>query len=357
MLSKRMAVWSILMVLAMGILLVAQPADAAQKIYKWRLSACLPAGIPLYKYGPVALSKKVAELSNGRLQIQVLPAGAIAPAFEGTDAVRKGIADMAFNWAGLDIGRDPTGVLFGGYPGSMESVPMLHWLYVGGGAKLWKEWRLKKFNVVAFPLTIRPSEIFAHSHKPIRSLDDFKGLKMRTVGAWAKILKELGASPVSLPGAEIFPSLERKVIDATEWASPGENVVMGFHEIAKYIIVPGVHQPCAPFELEINKDKWESLPKDLQVIIQKTARLVTFEAWLQMGELDMHALGVFKKKGNEIIVLNPKTQKKVHFLGKKWAESKAAGNPMFRKVLDSQNKFEKEWALVGQSRHFTIEAD
>ena len=156
------------------------------------MTACMDAGIPMYKSGPALFAKKVGDLSKGRLQIRVLPAGAIAPAFEGTDAVQKGIAEMAFNWAGLDIGRDPTGVLFGGYPGCMEDVPMLHWIYAGGGAKLWNEWRLSKFNIVAFPLAIRPPEILAHSHKPIRNLEDFKGLKMRTVGAWAQILKELG---------------------------------------------------------------------------------------------------------------------------------------------------------------------
>ena len=130
---------------------------------------------------------------------------------------------------------------------------MLHWLYTGGGQQLWREYREEKFGVIAFPCGIRPPEAFAHSHKPIRTLDDFKGLKMRTVGAWAQILPGLGASVVSLPGGEVYQALERKVIDATEWATPGENVISGFHEIAKYIIVPGSHQPSAPFEITINK--------------------------------------------------------------------------------------------------------
>ena len=175
---------------------------------------------------------------------------------------------------------------------------------------------------------------------------------MRTVGAWAQILPGLGASVVSLPGGEVYQALERKVIDATEWATPGENVISGFHEIAKYVIVPGAHQPSAPFEISVNKEEWDALSDELKAVLDQAAELTTFESWVRIGRLDMGALEKFRQNGNEIIYLTPETQKRAHELGKEWAAKIAADNPWFKKVMDSQDKFETEWEQVGSIRYF-----
>jgi len=350
MMSKRTRFVLATMVLVMVVCVCALPASA--KVMRWKLATSWPAGIPLYTDMAEVFAKDVERLSGGELKIQLLPGGAIAPALEVTDTVRKGIAEMGHTWPGYDIGRDPTTAILGGYAGGMESVPMLHWLFTGGGKELWRQFRLEKFGVVSFPLGIRPPEAFAHSHKPIRTLDDFKGLKMRTVGAWAQILPGLGASVVSLPGGEVYQALERKVIDATEWATPGENVISGFHEVAKYVIVPGAHQPSAPFELSINKEKWDSLDKRLQVVIEEAAELATYKSWVKIGKLDMGAMEKFKQNGNEIIFLSPETQKRAHELGKEWAAKIAQENEWFKRVMDSQDKFEKEWEEVGSIRYF-----
>ncbi len=348
--SKQVKLFSFVVVAAALLMLIAGPADA--KVLRWKMTTSWPAGIPLYTDMAELYAQYVEKLSDGQMKIQVFPGGAIAPALEVTDAVQKGIAELGHLWPGYDIGRDPTTAILGGYAGGMESVPMLHWLYTGGGKELWREFREEKFGVVAFPMGIRPPEAFAHSHKPIRTLDDFKGLKMRTVGAWAQILPELGASVVSLPGGEVYQALERKVIDATEWATPGENVISGFHEIAKYVIVPGSHQPSAPFELVINMKKWNELSDELKGVLEKAAELATFESWVRIGRLDMGALEKFRENGNEIIFLSPETQKRVHELGREWAAKIAQENPWFKKVFDSQNKFEEEWKEVGSIRYF-----
>lgn len=342
----------IVLLVAVVALFMFVSGPAVAKTYRWKMTTSWPAGIPLYTDMAEVYAKTVEKLSGGQIKIQVLPGGAIAPALEVTDSVKKGIAELGHTWPGYDIGRDETTAILGGYAGGMESVPMLHWLYTGGGKELWREFREEKFGVVSLPCGIRPPEAFAHSHKPIRTLDDFKGLKMRTVGAWAQILPGLGASVVSLPGGEVYQALERKVIDATEWATPGENVISGFHEIAKYVIVPGSHQPSAPFEITINKAKFDSLPDSLKAIMEEAAEYTTFESWVRIGRLDMGALEKFKKTGNEIIYLSPETQKRAHELGKEWAAKIANKNPWFKKVMDSQNKFEEEWGAVGSIRYF-----
>ncbi|MCP4625277.1 MAG: C4-dicarboxylate ABC transporter substrate-binding protein [bacterium] len=335
--------------LALGVF-IAGPASA--KVLRWKMTTSWPAGIPLYTDMAELYAQNVEKLSGGQIKIQVLPGGAIAPALEVTDSVREGIAELGHTWPGYDIGRGPTTAIFGGYAGGMEPVPMPHWLYTGGGKELWRKYREEKFGVVSFPCGIRPPEAFAHSHKPIRTLDDFKGLKMRTVGAWAQILPGLGASVVSLPGGEVYQALERKVIDATEWATPGENVISGFHEIAKYVIVPGAHQPSAPFEITINKKKFDALSDDLKAVLEQAAELTTFESWVRIGRLDMGAMEKFRKTGNEIIFLSPETQKRAHELGQEWAAKIAKDNAWFKKVYDSQNAFEAQWQQVGSIRYF-----
>jgi len=352
--GKKKLVLLITAALFVGMSFLTNPALAEGKVYKWKMATSWPPGIPLYRDMAEVFAKHVERQSGGRMIIRILPGGTVAPALEVTDTVRKGITELGHSWPGYDIGRDPTTAILGGYAGGMESVPMMHWLYAGGGKELWAELRMEKFGVVAFPCGIRPPEAFAHSHKPIRTLEDFKGLKMRTVGAWAQILPKLGGSVVSLPGAEVFPALERKVIDATEWATPGENVISGFHEIAKYVIVPGVHQPSAPFELTINKEKWDILPADLKAIIEESAKLTTFESWYRIGKLDMGAMEIFRQNGNEIIQLSPETPTRAHEMGRKWAADIALTNPSFNKVMESQNAFEKKWKTVGDIRYFQI---
>ena len=325
--------------------------DLKAETYKWRMATSWPAGIPVYTDMAEAFANQVEAMSDGRMKIKVLPGGTVAPPLETTNAVKKGIVEMGHTWPGYDIGRNPATAMLGGYAGSMESVGMMHWLYAGGGQDLWQQFRLEEFGVMTFVCGIRPPEAFAHSHKPVKTLEDFKGFKMRTVGAWAQILPKLGGSVISLPTAEVYQALERKIIDGTELASPGENIIMGYHEVAKYVVVPGAHQPTAPFELAINKDKWEALPEDLKSIIRQAAIETTFMSWIAIGKLDIKALETFRKNGNEIIFLDPAVQKQIHQLGKEWAQELAANNEWFKKIFDSQEAFQKQWKPVGNIRY------
>lgn len=327
-----------------------QTAVAPDKVIKWKLTTSWSTGIPLYIDVAQAFAKEVEKMSNGRLKIETFPGGAIAPALEVSEAVRTGVADAGHLWPGYDIGKDRASALIGGYAGSGTSEEMLHWIYNGGGYKIWQDWRKDKFGLVAFPLGIRPQEIFLHSIKPVRTLADLKGLKVRTVGAWAEILPGLGASVVSLAGDEVLPALERKVIDATEWATPGEDLSMGFHEVSKYIMIPGVHQPSAPFELVINPKSWNALTPDLQAIVEDAAKSVTMSSWTKLGVDDMGAMQKYAKAGNEIIVMDPSVKTEAVRLANDWADKNAKDNAWFDKILKSQREFSKNWQQVKPNR-------
>ncbi len=308
-------------------------------------------GGPLMDIGAKAFAEKVAELSNGRIEIEVFPAGTLGPGLKVSETVEQGVAEMGHTWIGYDWGADPTAVLFGGFAGSFDSERMLHWLYRAGGADLQAEWRDEKFNLVSMPLFIRTSEVFLHSRKPVRTLEDLQGLKLRTAGAWLEISQGMGAAPVTMPGGDVYAALERGTIDATEWGTLWENVSPGFHRVTKYVIIPGVHQPTAPFELVINKEAWAELNEADQQIVRDAAFMTTMNSWLTIGQEDANALQFFRDQGNEIIELDEEVQFSAREAGLAWADEKASDNEWFKRVLDSQKAFTELWADASKYRN------
>lgn len=312
------------------------------------------AGGPLMDIGAQAFADTLEELSGGRITVEVFPAGTLGPGLKVSETVQNGVADMGHTWSGYDWGADPTAVLFGGYAGSFDTERMLHWLYRGGGADLWAEWRKDRFNLVAMPLFIRTAEVFLHSRKPVRSLEDLQGLKLRTAGAWLEMSKEMGAAPVTMPGGEVYTALERGAIDATEWGTLWEDQAPGFHQVTKYVIIPGVHQPTAPFELVINPDSWAALSESDQKLVRDAAFMTTMNSWLTIGQEDAKSIEFYESHGNEIIELDPEVQYQAREVGLKWAEGVAAGNPWFKKVLESQGEFDKLWAGADSYRKVKV---
>jgi TRAP-type mannitol/chloroaromatic compound transport system substrate-binding protein len=315
------------------------------------------AGGPLMEIGAKAFAENVKRMSNGRITVEVFPGDTLGPALKVSETVKAGVADMGHTWIGYDWGADKTAVLFGGYAGSFDAERMLHWLYRDGGAELQDQWRQEKFGIVSMPLFIRTAEVFLHSRKPVRTLEDLKGLKLRTAGAWIEMSKELGAAPVTTAGGEIYSALERGTIDATEWGTLWENISPGFHRVAKYLIIPGVHQPTAPFELVINKGVWDKLPDADKKLIREAAFLTTINSWLTIGHEDAKALDFFRQQGNEIIELDPEVQYAARETGLKWAEAQAKENEWFKKVLESQKAFETLWADAPRYRNVKVKQD
>ena len=171
---------------------------------------------------------------------------------------------------------------------------------------------------------------------------DLKGLKLRTAGAWLEMSKELGAAPVTTAGGDVFPMLERGAIDATEWGTLWENIAPGFYKVAKYLSYPGVHQPCAPFELVVNKGVWDKMPANDQKLVEVVAKLVTFESWARIGAEDAKAFDFYKKQGVTMIELDAEVQFAAHKIGQDWAGKtvKETKSKWFAKVHKSLHEFE-----------------
>lgn len=314
----------------------------ADETYELRMATAWESG-PLWDIGAQAFAERIELLSDGRIQVEVFPGGAIGEPLRVTDSVRRGIADMGHTWSGYDWGRDTTTVALGGFAGTMDDERMLHWLYEGGGVDLWREFREEEFGVIAMPLYFRTMETFLHSRVPVASLEDLEGVKIRTAGAWIEMLEELGAAPTASPGAEIYPMLERGVIDATEWGSPWEDTFPSFYEVTDYVIIPGVHQPTAPFELQVNPEVWAQFSDRDKRLVELAAQQVTLESWLKIGHNDAEAMEYYEEIGQEIIELDVEVQRAARELGFQFAERQSAENEWFARVWESQREFEQLW--------------
>ena len=208
-----------------------------------------------------------------------------------------------------------------------------------------REFREDSDGVISFPLFMRTAEVFVHSRKPVKTLADLKGLKLRTAGAWLEMSKDLGAAPVTTAGGDVFPMLERGAIDAVEWGTLWENVSSGFYKVARYLSYPGVHQPCAPFELVINKGVWDKMPEADRKLVEVVAKLVTFESWAKIGVEDAKAFDFYKKNGVTMIELDDEVQFATRKIGVDWADktAKEGKSKYFAKVHKSQQDFDAAW--------------
>jgi len=322
----------------------AQAQAQAGPTYNWKMATGW-AGGPLMDIGAKAFAERMDFLSGGRFKIQTFPGGGLGNALKVPETVKNGLAECGHTWIGYDWGKDTTTALFGGYAGSFDAERMLHWLYEAGGADLQRQFRDEADGVISMPLFIRTAEVFLHSRKQVKTLADLKGLKLRTAGVWLEMAKDLGAAPVTTAGGDVFPMLERGAIDATEWGTLWENVAPGFYKVAKHLSYPGVHQPCAPFELVINKDVWAKMPANDHKLVELVAKLVTFESWTRIGAEDAKAFDFYKKQGVIMTELDDEVQFAARKIGRDWADKTAreSKSKWFARVHKSLTDFDVAW--------------
>ena len=319
------------------------PLFAGPQKIVWRGQSSYPAGLPQL-YAPAAyFADTVKKLTDGQLIIKVNPGGAIVPSKQVFDAVSTGTLDIAFTWAGWWIGKFPASVLFGNsFPNGLQMREMLGWIYHGNGLKLWNEMYKGHGIVVLPPYGMLGSENFCWSRKPINSLEDFKGLKFRTVGIWGKCLERLGARVVSLAGGEVYPALERGVIDAAEFATPAIDKKLGFQEICKYLKVRGIHEPCAPLETLVNEKSWNKLPDNLKEKVKVALQVSCFHAMNLAMKQDAEAMNFFLNyKGLNVSKLSDEMIAEIVKIGDEELDLFAKKDPFFAKVLKSQRDFRK----------------
>jgi TRAP-type mannitol/chloroaromatic compound transport system substrate-binding protein len=315
-------------------------AAAPDQVYNWKVVTCWPDSLTLHKM-PQEFAKILNETSGGRMNVEVHPAGAIVGAAEVLDAVNSKTADAYHDYPGYWIGKIPSSPFFASVPMIMEPFMYLGWMYEGGGLELMqKSYDEAGYNVKLLVLGVTHPEQLAVSNKPMETFDDFEGLKYRTVGWWGEILRNIDVSVTSVPGSEVYPSLERGIIDAAEFSTPGANKTLAFEEVTKYITGPGMHQPGTLFTIGINKDRWNELPPDLQLLVESTARSVTLWGWCRDLEESMDAIDYFEDKGIQKAVAQPEVQQKLYEETVKLLDAKAVEvGGTFAEIWESQKNY------------------
>ncbi|MDA7948943.1 MAG: TRAP transporter substrate-binding protein DctP [Hyphomicrobiaceae bacterium] len=331
-------------------LIVAGNFSAAAQDITWRVPTSVPEGSFFYKNFLERFAKNASIITDGKVKIQPFGAGVIVPAFEVYKSVQEGIVEAGHSTPSYLVNQDPTNAIFASFPGGMSAEATLTWLYDGGGAKKLTEFRRDKMGLHSLVVGVGTSEVLAHSNKPLKTLKDFANLKYRTSGAWAAVLKEdLKGVPTVVPGGEIYTLLQRKGVDAIEWATPGSNITEGFHEVAPYMVFPGVHQPSFVWEIVVKKEKWDALPDDLKKKLELAARLSTYESFTYFLDADMKAMGEYAKTKVELLTLPPDVVKALREAGRNWARKKAkaladGGDKRMQSILDDYFAYQAQWA-------------
>ena len=338
--------------------LVAPAISQAQNraVFNWKMTSAYGKGSPFYMDGPGSatdLAKRIRDMSDGRLNIQVFGAGELIPAFEGFDAVRAGTVEMnhanSYFWTGKTFAAQ----YFTAVPFGMNFQGVNGWFYDGGGIDLWNE-VYAPFGMVAMPCGNTGVQMTGWFKKEIKTVADLKGLKMRIPGLAGKVYANLGVDVKVLPGGEIFPALERGVIDAAEFVGPFQDRRLGLHKAAKFYYTTGWHEPATVSELLINKAAWEKLPKDLQAIVSNASAAcnVISEGWCQKANSD--AMEDLKKQGVIARPLPDDVIKALRAETDKVLAEAISKDPLTKKVHDSyfafKTKFDR-WSEVSEEAY------
>ena len=326
---------------------LAAPAIArAQETFSWRMTNAYGPGSPYYVEGPGSptdFCAKVAALSEGRLTIQHFAAGELIPALEGFDAVQNGIVEMnaanAYFWAG----KIPAAQYFTTVPFGMDVKGTNAWLYNGGGIELWHE-LYEPLGMLAFPMGNTGVQMTGWFRDEITAIEDFDGLKMRIPGLAGQVYAKLGVNVQLLPGGEIFPALERGVIDAAEFVGPYQDRRLGLQNAAKFYYTTGWHEPNNVTELLINKAAWDSLPADLQQIVRIAAMACNIEsnAWCDATNAEAMT-DLVENFGVQAKPLPDEIVARLREITTETLEEGAAADEQTRKVHDAYFAFKEEY--------------
>ena len=265
---------------------------------KITLATSWPAHFPIMGTGVDRFAENVKKASGGTLDIKVYPKNTLIPALAVFDAASSGQIDAFHSGPYYWKGKNSAFSLFSGFPFGMTAEEINSWMRFGNGMTLW--WKLyAQYNLYPMMGGNTNIQMGGWFRKPLKSLEDMKGLKMRIPGLGGEVFSKLGVNPILLPAGEIYTSLERGVIDATEWVGPALDIKMGFYKVAPYYY-SGWHEPGSILELTFNKHKWNKLSSEHQMIIEMASSQMNADMASEFHYENMKSLDLLKQKGVEI---------------------------------------------------------
>jgi TRAP-type mannitol/chloroaromatic compound transport system substrate-binding protein len=331
--------------LAAAALACASGVAQAQQ-YKARIQTAVPSA-SIYFELLKRFADRVDRMTGGRLKMEILPDGAIVPAFEILDAVDKGVVEGGYAWTHYWSGKHPAAGLFSnpmaGAGVGLDQLAHVAWLFEGGGYELYRKLYSDILKVNVEPLMIQPMgpDPLGWFKQPISSTADFKKMKYRSPpGITGEIFKEMGVAAVAMPGGEIVPAAQRGTIDAAEWIGPADDLNLGLQTVWKHYYLQGLHQSTDVGEVLFNKTWWSKLPPDIQEIV-RTAAMASM--------METYTFNVYRN-AQAIVKLRNEYKVQIHDTPKDFypefvratqvvLDRYAQKDPFFKQVLDSQKNF------------------
>jgi TRAP-type mannitol/chloroaromatic compound transport system substrate-binding protein len=310
----------------------------------------------LYQEFAVDWTKKVAELSGGRLDIKMMPAGTVVPGLQVIEAVNKGVLDGGHGLPAFWFGKNTAFGLYGAGPDfGMDANQLLAWVEYGGGKELYTEIQAAtKLELVSFLFGPVPCEPMGWFKKPIKGLADLKGLKFRTAGLAVDMFNQLGMSTVQLAPADIVPAIDRGVLDGAEFASASDDRIMGFPDVAKFYLQQSYHMSNNFCEVMINKKRYDALSDELKTILRLASHAASADMqWKSMNRMSQDFLEL---RSNQKVNTYRTPRAILDAQLKAWdkvIEKFSADNPLFAKVVESQ----KAWARRVMYWHNEVQVD
>ncbi len=287
---------------------------------RWRCASSFPKSLDTIYGGGDVIAKRVAALTDGKFKISLFGAGELMPAFDTT----------------LPFGLNQR----------MQNA----WMYWGGGLKLQREF-LSDYNIISFPAGNTGTQMGGWFRKPIKGLADLKGLKMRIAGLGGEVLSRLGGIPQQIAGGDIYPALERGVIDAAEWVGPYDDEKLGFYKIAPNYYYPGWWEACSMYSMYVNTKEWEKLPKAYQSALEVACYEANSDMMAEYDYKNPEALGRLLKNGVKLFGYSQDIMKAAQEAAFDLYAEEAAKNPAFKKIYEPWKKFRTEqfsWSRVAE---------
>lgn len=310
---------------------------------RWRVPVAFATNLPALGDNALYVSEQIEALSGGAFRLEIFEPGMLVPPFSIVDAVKDGKVPAGYTWLGYDQGKLPASVLFGAVPFGLEPWAYAAWWYEAGGQTLAQE--------IYTPLGLQPilcgligPETAGWFRKPLRSPQDFSGLKIRFAGLGGKALQRLGASVTMLPGGEIFQALERGAIDATEFSLPVVDSRLGFDRVAPFNYFPGWHQPFTAFHMVVGLEKWTRLGPRLQAQLETACTAGVIRNLARAEALEPPVLARYEARGVTMEILKPEILAALAQASEEVLAEEAANDVDFARVLASQRSFQADYA-------------
>jgi TRAP-type mannitol/chloroaromatic compound transport system substrate-binding protein len=340
---------------AAGVALVATlglaPTDgSAQERVRWKMQSAFPGNLSHLGTSAKRLEAMVERVSGGNFELKFFEPGALVPALECFDAASKGSVESCFTTAGYHTGKHPSLAFFTAVPFGPGFGEYFAWMIYGGGKDLQNEIYARS-DLYSLDCNMIGPETSGWFKNQVEGLDQLKGLKMRFFGLGAQVMQKMGVSTQLLAGADIYPALERGVIDATEFSMPNMDIDLGFYQIAKYNYYPGWHQQVSVSELLMNKAAFEALPDPYQAMIEIGLGESVSYTYIETEAKNPAAMN---KMLEEYGVTNVRwTDEQLAAIEKAWLEvleEQSAADPLFKKVADSYLAWRKVYKTWGDAQ-------